>query len=157
MSAAGGISKVPSQYCLNALWLNIYLMSRYFSVLTFGRAIDAGAELCKRCESWMIWCFSASDSGELTTSRNRFRNVSFSSDNFCISLLLLSWILCGKYNGTEMWKWIRSALWKICFYFFFVYGRDIRYASMCTFAISCLRLIDWNLIPRVDKAERRSL
>lgn len=50
--------------------------------LAFGKAMDAGAELCKRCcESSMICCFSASDSGELTTSRKRFRNDSFSSIN----------------------------------------------------------------------------
>lgn len=50
--------------------------------ITFGRAIDAGAELCSRCcESSIICCFSASDNGEFTTSRNRFRNDSFSSIN----------------------------------------------------------------------------
>lgn len=55
------------------------------TILTMGIAMEAGAELCSRWESSMIFCFSESDNGECTTSRRCDRSDSFSSDSRCTS------------------------------------------------------------------------
>lgn len=60
-----------------------------------GIAIDAGAELCNRCESSMIFCFSVSDNGECTTSLKCVRNESFSSANRCTSWTYVSCVAFG--------------------------------------------------------------
>lgn len=108
LSQSGVRQGVPS--CASCVWIwkghgdsvrGFWITRNRLKVLTLGRAIEAGAELCSRCESWMIWCFSASDSGEFTTSRSRLRRDSFSYFKLPISIWDFSCRLCKHKYQTD--------------------------------------------------------